>query len=227
MKPLLLTSLAALALGSSAHAALITEPIRTFVVGTDLADVTDPPMSLLQTIMDSAILSLTEVRVGLNLVGLEEGSGFASEMFVSLNKDLSVTSVLLNQVGRTDGDPLGFGYNGWNVAFRDGATGGDVHEASLVSGVLTGEFEPDGRANATGVLRPLLLNVFNSGPGNGDWRLSIGDLEAGGTMRIESWSLTLTGDTEVPEAGTWAAVVTLGIILAFRALPDLATRARR
>ncbi len=207
--PLVAASIAATA---AAHAVIVTEPTRTYAVGYNLADVVNPGAFFQQTISDSAIVSLTDVRVGLHLVGRGVG-GFAGEMVVSLNKDLSVTSVLLNRVGVSAGNSFGFGYDGWNVTLADGGIGGDIHEASLVSGILTGEFAPDGRTSPASALRPALLNVFNGGTGNGDWYLSVADVAAGGTMRLESWSLTLTGENgvaAVPEAGTWFA----GMILA-------------
>lgn len=211
MKPL---TLCAALCGTAfvAHAVIVTEPTRTYAVGYNLADVVNPGAFFQQTITDSAIVSLTDVRVGLHLVGRGVG-GFAGELVVSLNKDLSVTSLLLNRVGVSAGNSFGFGYDGWNVTLADGGAGGDIHEASLVSGILTGEFAPDGRTSPASALRPALLGVFNGGTGNGDWYLSVADVAAGGTMRLESWSLTLTGDNgapAVPEAGPWAA----GLVLA-------------
>ena len=196
----------------AAHAVFVTEPTRTYAIGYDLADVVNPGAFFQQTITDSTIVALTDVRVGLHLVGRGVG-GFAGELVVSLNQDLSVTSLLLNRVGVSAGIPFGFGYDGWNVTLADDGAGGDIHAASLVLGVLTGEFAPDGRTSPTSALRPALLNVFNGGTGNGDWYLSVADVAAGGTMRLESWSLTLTGDNgvaAVPEAGTWFA----GMLLA-------------
>lgn len=216
LHPLLLTL--ALSGTTSVSAAIITEPTRVYTVGYNLADLQDPPLNFLQSINDSAIVSLTDIVVGLHLVGITEGSGFASEMFVSLNKDLSLTSILINGVGITGGplgDPVGQGYDGWNVSFQDGAANGDIHAATLVSGVLTGLYEPDGRVLPTDVARPSLLGTFIGSTGNGDWRLNVGDLALGGTMRLESWSLTLSGTTalsEVPETSTYAAgLVLLGI----------------
>ena len=74
----------------------VTEAIRSFTVGEDLRDLQDPPKTFTAEITDSRILDITEVRVGLNLVGVSSGAGFASEMVVSLNKDFSATAILLN-----------------------------------------------------------------------------------------------------------------------------------
>ena len=192
--------IAVAAISYTTAAADITET-RTFVVGTDIADVQNPPVSFLQTISDSNIAYLSKVVVGLNLVGRGNG-GFAGEMFVSLNKDLSITSVLANNVGVTPSVSLGQPYDGWRVTLDDSAST-DLHLVLQDTGVLGGTYQPDGRVLPTDSLRPELLAVFNGGAGNGDWRLNIADLEQGGTMRLESWSLTLTG--AVPEASTYAA----------------------
>ncbi len=216
MKPLLLLS-AGLLGTAFATGAVITEPTRNFVVGVDLADLSDPPENFLAVIDDSAIASLTEVRVGLHLVGRGDG-GFASEMYVALNKDLSVTSVLLNQVGVTGANPVGFSYDGWNVTFADSAPGGDVHLVPQILDVLAGEFMPDGRTAPDSTERPAMLDQFVGETGNGAWRLSVADLGLGGTMRLESWSLTLTGEAgpaQVPEAPTWIAGLATVALLAW------------
>ena len=199
------------------QAFILTEPTRTFTVTApagDIPDMQDPPWTFLQNINDSQIQQVLRIEVGLHLVGSSVDTGFASDMFVSLNKDLSVTSVLINRVGITDTDPLiGQGSDGWDVVFADGAVNGDVHSASLASGILTGQWEPDGRTDPTSSLRPAPLSRLIGGDANGDWILAVGDLAASGTMTLVSWSLTLTGETIVPEASTWAAGALVGVAL--------------
>lgn len=216
MKALHLLLPLALSAGVTASATIVTEATRNYTVGYNFTDLQDPPVSFLQTINNSTITSLTGVVVGLNLSGITAGGGFASEMFVSLNKDLSLTSVLLNRVGVTAGNAVGQGYDGWNVSFQDGAANGDIHNAVLPVELLTGLYQPDGRVLPTDTARPELLSVFNGATGNGDWRLSVADLDLGGTMRLVSWSITLTGDNgaqAIPEPSTYAAgVALLGLI---------------
>lgn len=215
---LLTTTAAVLLAAATASAAIITEPIRTYSVGYDLADLQDPPAFFLQTVGDSAILTLTDVRVGLHLVGTTTGSGFAGDMFVSITKDLSLTSILLNRVGVTGPSgpsSVGFSYDGWNVSFRDDAANGDIHPASIVLGDLTGAWQPDGRVSPTDTARPALLDIFAGSSGNGAWQLNVADLGLDSTMRLESWSLTLIGENgvagvaEAPEPSTYAAGVAL------------------
>lgn len=217
----LLTTAAALLAAGSASAALVTETYTPTIVTTTIADNQPVLTSFLLSINSSAILSLSEVTISFELRGTTPGYGWASDMFASLLKSPVATAptigdpsaVLLNRVGITDTDPVGFGYDGWNITLRDQAPVGDppvtdIHGASLVSGVLTGSFQPDGRIGPTDTLRPALLSAFNGGSGNGDWRFNLGDLSAGGTMQLVSWSLTLVGEdtvSAVPEASTWAA----------------------
>jgi hypothetical protein len=123
---------------------VFTEPPRTWSVGYDIPDLQDPPVTFQIVIADSAILQITDIQVGLRLQGTTPGAGFASEMFVSLNKDLGASAILLNQVGLSAVDAVGFGYDGWNVRFQDSAANSDVHVGLLESGVLSGDWEPDG-----------------------------------------------------------------------------------
>lgn len=182
----------------------VFEGPRVYVSGSDIPDVQNPPMSFPQTVSDSAITSLESVQVGLHLSGNPSGSGFASEMYVALIRDLTQTSILLNQVGITATDPVGSHYDGWNVLFSEAGAMGDIHSSSLDSGVLSGTWEPDGRTDPTSDSRPQTLSVFDGLSGNGEWRLVVGDMGAGGTMRLESWSLTFSGQSSLysmPEGG--------------------------
>ena len=215
MKLLLTTVLLA---ASSASAAIVTETYTPTIVTTAISD-NDPLFtSFLHSVTTSAIQSLSEVTITFELRGTAPGDGWASDIYASLLKGpigtpLSVTdpsAVLLNRVGFTLTDDVGFSYDGWRITLRDRAPLGDppvtdIHDEVLTSGVLTGTFQPDGRLNPTDTLRPAGLYVFNGGAGNGDWRFNIGDLASGGTMQLVSWSFTLTGESPVPEASTWAA----------------------
>jgi subtilisin-like proprotein convertase family protein len=69
---------------------------------------------------------------------------------------------------------------------------------------------------ATGNDRDYRLNVFNGRPANGSWQLYVTDLSSGGQMRLDTWSLSLTGDNQVPEASTWVAGAALLGLAAWR-----------
>jgi hypothetical protein len=161
-------------------AQVLVERMRIFPVGETLGDVENPPRTFTGIVSGTGIEVLTQVKVGLHLAGAPDG--FASEMVVMVTKDLTRTSVLLNRVGLgLGGEPgslVGYGYNGWNVTFVDGAA------------------------------RPWTLGVMNGMTGDGSWVLSVADMAAGGEMRLEGWSLTLEGWTAVPEpaeVGGWTA----------------------
>ena len=191
----ILLAWAAWAAGMARGSDAIVEATRTFVVGQAILDVQDPPRVFAAEVTDSMIVDLTEVRVGLHLVGAPSGGGFASEMYVSITKDLAATAVLLNHAGVTTADGGGFGHDGWDVTFRDDGVLGDVHLLDGGFGVVIGEVQPDGRLAPEATSRPALLSGLNGLVGNGTWRLAVGDAQAGGTMRLESWSLTLVGRT--------------------------------
>ncbi len=214
MKALPVLTAALLAVAST-QAALVTETFGPNLVNTAIPDNQPVLTSFLHSITTSTILQLTEVEISFELRGTTEDAGWASDIFASLIKSpVSVapsisdpSAVLLNQVGISSGDPVGFGYDGWSITLKDNATT-EIHGHSFVSGVLTGTFQPDGRVGAATLdpARSALLATFNGGVGNGDWRLNVGDLAETGTMQLVSWSLTLTGEdavSAVPEASTW------------------------
>lgn len=205
--------------GTTASAAVVSQTF-TFPVGVSAGTVSDAgiPLTLNQTIAGSEITTLTEVRVGLNLHGTTAGAGWAGDLFVSLNRAGSATSVLLNQVGVTSGNPAGFAYDGWNVTFRDTAANGDIH-LGVPGGsntLLSGEWQPDGRQDPTSGTRTALLDVFNGTSPNAAWHLTLADLNPTGTMVLASWSVTFTGLTavpELPESGFVAGGVLAGFAL--------------
>ena len=223
MKRLLpLTTVSALLALGTAHAALVTEVYGPSVVNLDIPDNQPVLTSFLESISGSTITQLTEVTISFDLRGTSAGAGFASDIFASLIKSPvgvaptggDPSAILLNGVGISGGDPVGFSYDGWNVTLSDTAAS-DIHLEAVLSGVLTGTYQPDGRTGATDTLRPALLSAFIGGTGNGDWRFNVGDLADGGTMKLVNWTLTLTGDNSlaaVPEASTWAAVLGLAAV---------------
>jgi hypothetical protein len=210
-----LLRLAALITTWSATAAVVSQTY-TFTVGAPTGTVSDSgiPLTLSQTIAGSGIATLTEVRVGLNLHGTTAGAGWAGDLFVSLNRAGTATSVLLNQAGVDGSNPAGFGYDGWNVTFRDTAANGDIHvgQPGGTDTLLAGEWQPDGRQDPTSGIRSALLAVFNGVSPNAAWHLTLADLNPSGTMLLESWSLTFTGLEAVPEPGATALAFGAGLI---------------
>jgi subtilisin-like proprotein convertase family protein len=167
-------------------------------------------------------LSITDVNVTLNLSGgcngdlyayLVHGSGFA---------------ILLNRVGRTAGNPLGyddpgFGPTAGGEAFRlDDQADHDVHGyqqfsyALNASGQLTSAWQPDGRnlhPLSAGVdfdmaTRDAQLDRFNGLDPNGTWTLFFADVTSGGGQStVQSWGLEVSVIPEAPPLGAAALLV--------------------
>ncbi len=204
------------ATGLGANAAVLITENYSFPVGAPAGNIPDSGLSTAfsETVSGSQIQNLTAVRVGLHLTGASTDTGWAGDLFVSLNRDLgSQTAVLLNQVGVSGSDPAGFGYDGWNVTLRDD-TATDIHTHSLGSGVLTGAYQPDGRLHPTDTGRPASLAVFDGLTGDGTWHLSLADLSFGGSMVLQGWSLELVGEgfAPVPEPDAIAAVAGVALL---------------
>ena len=199
-----------------ASAAVVMESYN-FTVAAPHGDLPDNGSSSIysQVISSSQITGLTEVKVGLHLVGDPVGGGWAGDIFASLNMDFGArTAVLLNQVGAGAGNPLGFGYDGWDVTFQDGAANGDIHLGQPVGPVtvLGGLWQPDGRLSPGDSARTKTLSVFDGGSGNATWSLTLADLNSAGTMTLKDWSLTFTGFAPVPEPAHAALLAGLGLV---------------
>ena len=151
--------------------------------------------------LDSVVVTLT-ISGGYNgdlYAYLSHGSGFA---------------VLLNRVGVTGSDPLGYSDSGFNVTLSPGGT--DIHQYRTTlggappGGVLTGNWGADGRLLPTDVTRANTLDVFNGANPNGDWTLYFADRSPIGISTLNSWSV---GIEAVPEPANIALAV-FGVLFA-------------
>src|SRR5438093_4463966 len=153
--------------------------------------------------VSTPITSITNLKVILQVSGtwngdlygyLTHGPGFA---------------VLLNRVGRRPGSTVGYGDNGLDVTFDDGAANGDVHvyrrtlngsDLTPISGPLTNTWAPDGRTNSPAAVLDTdtgtaFLSSFNGLDPNGEWVLFIADMAAGDLSTLGSWGLQISGMT--------------------------------
>lgn len=172
------------------------------------------------------IQSLTGIQVNLNISGFG-GPGFNGDLyaylaFTNFVDQTSGFSVLLNRVGRTSGNDLGYGDNGFNVTFDDAAVNGDIHVYRDVinpaGGTLTGIWQPDARAVLPGnaldtTPRTAHLSSFTAGNlnPNGEWTLFLVDNESVNEFVVNSWGMRLIG--VVPEPGTYA-LMSMGVAVA-------------
>jgi hypothetical protein len=154
--------------------------------------------------------SITDVDVSLTISG-----GYAGDFYAYL-VHFSGFSVLLNRVGRTGGNPFGYGNNGLNITLDDSAANGDIHMYQVVPGYapMIGNgsgWSPDGR-NTSPLFalntdsQSRMLNQLNGLDPNGTWTLFIADLSGGAQGSLVSWGLNITA---VPEPSS-LGLITLG-----------------
>lgn len=136
-------------------------------------------------------------------------------------------TVLLNRVGRDAGNSLGFGDSGFNVAFSDSNSQGDIHTYRTTlygnddtaipnPGALTGTWSPDGRETDPDFVltthdRTAGLSSFHTLNPNGLWTLFLADLSSGSQAKLTSWSLTLD-PVPVPEPSWSVLLVAAGLL---------------
>ena len=160
-------------------------------------------------------------------ITLQISGGYNGDLYVFLSHG-NATSVLVNRVGRTAGNPFGYSDSGFSVTFRDSAVNGDIHNYQVVLGgpaaPLTGDWAPDARTADPGSVlntdsRSAFLSSFNGMNPNGAWTLFLADLDAGGMSTLQGWDLEITA---VPEVVTPALLVfaslfgLVGIVRAIR-----------
>ena len=159
--------------------------------------------------------TIMDVTVTLNITG-----GFNGDLYVALDYD-NTTAVLLNRVGLSAVNSVGYPNTGFNITLDDSAAN-DVHFYQAVSytlngsGQLTGPWQPDGRlisplssgAAIAGAARGNMLAGFDGMDPNGTWTLFAADLSPGGISTLAGWGLAITA---VPEPNA-AALVGCGLV---------------
>lgn len=178
----------------------------------------------------SEVQYIYSVEVTLTITG-----GFNGDYYVYLQHG-SGLSVLMNRVGVTATENLGYADSGAFVTFAQGAVNGDIHAYQDVSNPagapITGTWQPDGRTtNPLAVLntdaRPADLNVFYAGDANGDWTLFVADRSSGATGTVESWSLTINGAVPEPSSVMLMGLGALGVLKRKRNAKEVKNSAQR
>ncbi len=158
---------------------------------------------------------IESISVRLRLGG--DPLAFGGDLFVSLQSSNGGYAVLLNRVGRTNDDPLGYDTNGFDVSFALG--GNDIHRyrdfayTTNEDEALTGTWSADARNIDPDTVvdsdaRTRDLDQFTGINPNGNWTLFVADLNLHGNVRLESWGLDIV---VIPEPGTLLmAVILLG-----------------
>ncbi|GAA5115411.1 PEP-CTERM sorting domain-containing protein [Luteolibacter yonseiensis] len=163
-----------------------------------------------QAIPDGSALGLSDTRTVITAydqiqsvkVSIQVTGGMAGDYYVQLIGG-SKNSVLMNRVGRTSTNSLGYSDSGFNVQFSDDAASGDVHtyrttlfgnETTPLAGELGGVWAPDGRTTDPDAVlaadpRTSLLSNFTGMDPNGQWSLFLADMEGGDVGTLVSWQL--------------------------------------
>lgn len=157
--------------------------------------------------------TIQNVQVSLNISG-----GCNGDLYAYLISPQGIGSILLNRVGVTAGNPLGYADTGFNITL-DGLATGNVHGYQGVSytldaeGRLTGSWAADGR-NIVPTAAPALfdsaattanLGQYAGLAGNGTWTLLLADMSVGEVSMLNEAVLTITTIPE-PQTGMLLAV---------------------
>ncbi len=151
--------------------------------------------------VDFGAATIANVAVRLTLSG-QSGPMANSDWYAGIGYDQGGYAVLLNRVGKSDSERLGYLDNGFDVVFRD--EGFDIHRyreqvGELGLAPLTGEWAPDGRGTSPGEVtaadpRTELLESFRGHAAAGEWRLLLSQESLGGAAKIDKWGLELELD---------------------------------
>jgi subtilisin-like proprotein convertase family protein len=152
---------------------------------------------------------VTNVQVNLDITG-----GFNGTLYAYLAGPQGQLAVLLNRVGVTGSNPVGYGDAGFDITL-DGQAVNNIHSYGSgysVNGMgqVTGTWAADGRnidpqspgSAFDSALPSANLGLFDGTEGNGMWTLFIADMvPGGGTATLNSVELIIM---TVPEPQTWA-----------------------
>jgi len=139
---------------------------------------------------------------------LTHGSGFA---------------VLLNRVGSSATDGLGYGDSGLNVQFSDSAANGNIHTYQQVTtpaagSQLGGTWAPDGRNvspyTVNGTETPTAtLSSFDGTDPNGAWTLFVADASGGDLNTLVSWGMEMSAVPEPASFGVASGLIALAFAI--------------
>lgn len=168
---------------------------------------------------------ILDVNVTLNISG-----GFNGDFYAYLMHN-GTTAILLNRVGRSASNSVGYPDHGFaNLFTLDDQAASDVDSYRSFSytlnpaGQLTGQWQPDGRAidplsagsAFDAASRSAMLGLFNGMDPNGVWSLYVADLSAGGEGTLVGWGLEITAVPEPSLASLLGSAAAMLLLLAKR-----------
>jgi subtilisin-like proprotein convertase family protein len=152
---------------------------------------------------------ISNVTLSLNISG-----GYNGDLYAYLSSDNGGFTVLMNRVGRTGANPIGYSDAGFDVTFSDFATS-DVHTYGGNGGnELTGTWQPDARnidpqLSVDADPRTAFLSSFDNRTPNGTWVLFVGDFANESQSTLVTWTLNFDAVPEPSSLSLFA--VCLGI----------------
>ena len=161
---------------------------------------------------------LQSLEVRLRFSSAPADFAYNGDYYVTLQHD-SGFAVLLNRVGRTAGNSLGYDNTGFDLTFT--LAGNDVHLYQNYApsydgeGRLTGNWGVDGRnVDPSAVLdtdaQTATLSSFTGVNPNGNWTIFVADVNLNGRATFDSWGLNVT---TIPEPATWGLLALGGMLL--------------
>jgi subtilisin-like proprotein convertase family protein len=189
-------------------AAAVVTWTDTWSVATAIPDDDSVGYSDTRTPSFSPGMVVSKVTVTLNFSG-----GWNGDLYAYLSSG-SGFAVLLNRPGRADGSEDGSDTSGMSVTFDDAALL-DLHDQiDLLGGSVTGNWQPDARDVSplevvTGDLRTAFLSSLNGQSATAPLTLFVSDMAAGEVSTLESWSMTVSAVSAVPEPGGHLALAGL------------------
>ena len=155
-------------------------------------------------------------------IGLDISGSYNGDLYAYVEHDNQI-AILLNRVGTTTTDNLGYSDSGLNVIFQNGAPNIHTYQQNpgYTGGTLTGTWGADGRA-----VSPLLVNgtepvtetlsSFLGADANGAWTLFVADANGGDLNNLVSWSVNVS---MVPESGWFGAgAVVVSLLVTIRSV---------
>lgn len=206
---------------------LLASPARgeiLFTVNETIPDNRETGLQNTQTLSGFQGL-IGSISVSLSISAASGDRAYNGDFYVTLQHDAGF-AVLLNRVGVTAANPLGYNQNGFEITFALAAP--DIHvyqdhsPGYTKAGSLAGTWGVDGRAAdpdavlGTSPRTDMLANFAGLDP-NGTWTIFLADLSPYGNATLSSWGLDIT---PIPEPSTL-------LLIGLGALPLLRRRKKR
>ena len=179
----------------------------TFTVNQAIPDGDPSGLASTQTLIFSSIPNFSDLTITLNITG-----GFNGDYYAYLVNNTGGFAVLLNRVGKTASNPVGYSDSGFSITLSD-ASPNNIHTYQTVSdpggGTLTGTWAPDGRnvdpsvVTDTSPISATPSSFSSERTPSGTWTLLLADLDYGEQGTLQKWTLTVTAISELSRVSRW------------------------